>query len=210
MYTPITHNNQSEQIKTILFPYIETIKKSIQHSSLLYWEEKIQFIFTNLNHIDFEWNSMIATWFGHAIRSIVSLSEIWLSLWWSVEWIQHWIQTLVFTMAMTCMKDFAQVSTALKISQTLDQSNEHATPIRKIPYQKEHFALEEGKLIIVDDTTNTLLSPVTWKCPAVWVVHSKNGNWLIEKKQIITFLLEEIAHSYIFTTTNIANMMQQG
>lgn len=150
MYTSITYNNQSEQIKTILFPYIETIKNSIQHSSLLYWEEKIQFIFTNLNHIDFEWNT-----------------------------------------------------------QTLDQSNEHATPIRKIPYQKEHFALEEGKLIIVDDTINTLLSPVTWKCPAVWVVHSKNDNWSIEKKQIITFLLEEIAHSYLFTATNTVDMMQQ-
>ena len=178
MYTPIAHNNQSEQIKTILFPHIETIKNSIQHASWLYWEEKIQYIFTKLNNIDFEGHSMIATWFGHAIRSIVSLSEIWLSLWWSVEWIQQWIQTLVFTMAMTCMKDFAQASIALKISHTLDQSNVHATPIRKIPYQKEYFALEEGKLIIVDDTINTLLNPVTWKCPAVWVVHTKNNNWL--------------------------------
>lgn len=193
----------------MLFPHIKTIKKSIKSSSWLYWEHKIQYIFWELDNIDFEGNSMIASGFGHALRAIISLSEIWLALWWAIDWIANWIQKLVFTMANTCMKDFSQASTALKISNTLDQSNLYTTQMRKIPYQKEHFAIQDGILTIIHDAINTLLSPITWKCPAVWVVYTENIDWLSEKRQIIAFLLEEIAQSYWVTTTNTADMMQQ-
>lgn len=203
-----TNQWYAEQIQSIVLPHSEAIKNSIYNSHHLYGEQKIQHIFAALNDIDFKWVSMVASWFGHAIRSIVFLSEIWLALWGSVAWIQQWIQSLVFMMATTCMKDFSKASVALKISQLLDQTHLHALPIRKIPYQKEHFTIQDGKLILTNDIIRSLLQPTSWKCPAVWIVLTDSTQTGMQKKQLITFLLEAITQSYILTTTNTTNMKQ--
>ncbi len=124
----------------------------------------------------FWWNEEITNrliaWFGTAIRTILSLRDVYLKLWWEPTQAKDAIRKIVYQLSWISVWNFALANQRLK-------EDSDILTIKDRSYDIEKFSIcDDWKLIIQPWVIDEMLK--TWRCPAVWMKSEENGDLIID------------------------------
>ncbi len=124
----------------------------------------------------FWWNEEITNrliaWFGTAIRTILSLRDVYLKLWWESRQVKDAIRKMVYQLASVSVRDFALTNQRLK-------EDSDVLSIKNRDYSPENFDIDNnGNLIVKPGIVDEMRK--WWRCPVVWMKSEEGGDIIID------------------------------